>query len=299
MDTSTLLVVFLLVTAATLASYALSYWSSRRGPAGAGWAATSIGTTLLLTAAAIVVLTFVFKGPLWRPNFGTEQQSTYRSAASPEISAPEVSTGPMAASVLPTVAAASPAAPTASRAARPVGSIYDTGDNHQSLTAATTPSTAERIPEPLGTFVAGEPWVATRCVHLHPPGSDVTRYKIENDCDVPVAVIVSICSADARDCAPGRQLIFPAKLQRPVTLDEQTVVGNSVRYVACFVASATARSLIGAPSEERSTSEWREQFESARVSDGCLSEVQSWVEQSRRTRVPIDVLVGYGGNNVP
>ena len=105
MDTSTLLVVFLLVTAATLASYALSHWSSIRGAVGLGWAATSIGTTMLLTAAAIVVLTFVFKGPLWRPNLATEQQFSSRAAASQEISA-----RPLTASILPTGAAGAPSA---------------------------------------------------------------------------------------------------------------------------------------------------------------------------------------------
>lgn len=300
MDTSTLLIVFLLVTAATLASYALSHWSSMRSAVGFGWAATSIGTTMLLTAAAIVVLTFVFKGPLWRPDLGSEQQMSDRSAASQEISA-----RPLAASVLPT-AAASTAASTASQSARAFGNLHEAGDSpgsagnkHQALEAATTPSTTELPPEPVRAFKSEEPWAATRCVHLHHPGSAVTRHMIENDCDVPVAAIVSVCSADAQECAPPRQLIFPAKLQRPVTLDEQTVLGHSVRHVACFVASSTARSLIGAPSEQRSTSDWREQFESARASDDCLSQVQTWTDQGRRSRSPIDVLVGYGGNSVP
>lgn len=299
MDTSTLLIVFLLVTAASLASYALSHWVSLRGARGSGWAATSIGTTMLLTAAVIVVLTFVFKGPLWRTNLATEQQLSYRSGTSQETSP-----RPLAASVLPTVEASTSGA-AASPAARSFGNRFEAGgsaagidDKQQMLRAATTPSTTELPPEPQQAFRGQEPWAATRCVHLHNPGSDSTRWKIENDCDVPVGVIVSVCSQGAQECAPGRQMIFPAKLQRPITLDEQTVEGYSVRHVACFVATSTARYLIAAPSEERSTSEWREQFEAARMSDDCLSQVQSWTDKGRHTRLPIDVLVGYG-NNVP
>lgn len=274
MDTSTLLVVFLLVIAATLASYALSHWSSVRSALGFGWAATSIGTTMLLTAAAIVVLTFVFRGPLWRPTLGTEQQLSHRDTGSQQRSA-----RPLTASVLPT-GAASLSGATANETARRVGSLYEeggsptsTGNKQEELRAATMPSRTGLPPSPLRAFDEGDPWAATRCVHIHHPGSDVTQWRIENDCDVPVGIVVSICAKGAQECVPGRQMIVPAKPQRPVTLEEQTVVGYSIRHVACFVATPKAMSLIGAPSEERSTAEWREQFELVRVSDGCLSRV--------------------------
>lgn len=299
MDTSTLLVVFLLVTAATLASYALSHWSSIRGAVGLGWATTSIGTTMLLTAAAIVVLTFVFKGPLWRPNLATEQQFSSRAAASQEISA-----RPLTASILPTGAAGAPSA-TANETTRPFGSHYEAGgppaaigNKQQPLRAATSPSTPEPPPESLRAFKEDAPWVATRCVHIYNPGSDTTQWKIENDCGVPVGIIVSVCAKGAQECAPGRQMIFPSKPQRSIALDEQIVTGQSIRHVACFLATSKAVHLIGAPSEERASAEWREQFESVRVSDGCLSRVQSWTDESRRTRLPIDLAVGYG-NSVP
>lgn len=95
MDTSTLLVVFLLVTAATLASYALSQWSTIRGALGFGWAATSIGTTMLLTAAVIVVLTFVFRGPLWRPALGIEQQMRETAGAAEETLSRRIAPSPL------------------------------------------------------------------------------------------------------------------------------------------------------------------------------------------------------------
>src|SRR5687767_15812675 len=107
MDTSTLIVVFLLVTAASLASYALSHWSSIRGALNLSWAATSIGTTMLLVAAAIVVLTFVFKGPLWRPNLGAEQSMHERAAAPEETSARRLDTSLVSPEAAPTQPATS------------------------------------------------------------------------------------------------------------------------------------------------------------------------------------------------
>ena len=294
MDTSTLLVVFLLITAASLASYALSHWSSIRGTLGAGWAATSIGTVMLLVAAAIVVLTFVFRGPLWRPNLGTAQQLRENAAASTEISARPVA----AAAALPTGLA--PASPTARASVigdgadgSPAASI---GGKSQTLKAATTPSTSELDPQPLRAFKDDDPWAATGCVHVYHPGSDTTRWHIENGCDVPVGIVISTCADNTQACwkYPDRPLIFPAKLQRPIPLEEQTVHGRSVRHVACFVATSAAKYLIGAPSEERSSPAWREQFESVRVSDGCLSRVQSATDEGRRTRLPVDIVTGYG-----
>ena len=56
-NTYTLLVIFLLLFAASLASYLLSQWTAGRNHGGTvGWLALSLGTTLLLTAAVMVVL---------------------------------------------------------------------------------------------------------------------------------------------------------------------------------------------------------------------------------------------------
>jgi hypothetical protein len=312
MDTSTLLVVFLLVTVASLASHALSHWSFLRGARGMGWATTSIGTTMLLAAAAIVVLTFVFRGPLWRPNLGAEQQLQQRAAVASE----ETSARPLAATAVLSTADASTPGATASQPARPPGnrqeaeadaSPFFVGDKQSALKAATTPSTREISPEPSRAFNADEPWAATRCVHVFNPDlSEPMRWKVENGCDVPVGIVLSFCSQSAQECGrnspvwryPSPPLIFPAQLQRPISLEEQTVYGHGVRYAACFVATSTATYLIGAPSEERALSSWRDQFEAARVSDGCLSRVQSWTDEGRRTRLPVDLLLGYG-NSVP
>lgn len=280
MDTSTLLAVFLLITAASLASYALSHWSTLRGAIGGfGWAATSIGTTMLLTAAVIVVLTFVFRGPLWRPNLGTEQQLRETASASGEKSARQKT-----ASGLPIESANSSPA-TASQTARTAGnrdvgaSSAATGSNNEQSQTPTSTRSAEqskggRSERSLPVFADTDPWAATRCVHVFNPDlGEPSRWKVENECNVPVGVVVTACAGSARTCV-DHPMILPAKLQRPITLDEQTVHGHEVRYVACIAATASAIYLLGAPSEERSTSQWREQFDTLRQTDGCLSRLQ-------------------------
>jgi hypothetical protein len=262
MDTSTLLVVFLLVTAATLASYALSHWSSIRGAIGLGWAATSIGTTMLLTAAAIVVLTFVFRGPLWRPDLGSGQQLRETAAASEETLSRRIAASPF--STTGTAAADQ----TSSRAAgephrrRTDSSPASIGSEKQTPTSGTTPATAstqaERGSQPVSQFRDADPWAATRCVYAVNFGVSEPMQKLVNECNAPVGISYA-----------GGSTILPAQAQRPVTLDEQTVPAGA-SYTACFIATSKAMTLIGAPMEERSTPEWREQFESARVSDSCL-----------------------------
>lgn len=276
MDTSTLIVVFLLVTAASLASYALSHWSSMRGALNMNWAATSIGTTMLLTAAAIVVLTFVFRGPLWRPNLGAEQQMHERAVASEEISARRLDPSSTPSGI------AHASAATANQTARSPPNRHSEDDSTEALAsepqptkAALTPPTTGLSSTFLGAYKEDDPWAATRCVSVYNPGSDPMQWKIENDCDLPVGVVVSICAKGGQHCVPGPQTIFPAKRQRPIALDEQIVVGYSVRHVACFVATAEAVYFIGARSEERATDSWREQFEAARMSDSCLVRIQN------------------------
>lgn len=274
MDTSTLIVVFLLVTAASLASYALSHWSSIRGAIGLSWAATSLGTTMLLVAAAIVVLTFVFRGPLWRPNLGAEQPMRERAAASEETSASELEASLVpsgAVGISPAVASQSAHSPRNRRSLED-DSLVPTPSEPQVSKAPPAPSGPKLSSAPAGAFKDNDLWGATRCVHAYHPGSDLTEWKIDNDCDLPVGVRVSGCDANAGPCGP---MIFPSKLQRPITLEEQTVFGFNVSYVACFASTAAVIYLIGAPSEERATDAWREQFEVARSGDSCLLQIRN------------------------
>ncbi len=236
------------------------------------YSATSVGTTMLVVAAAIVVLTFVFQGPLWRPNLGIEQPLRAATATSKETSRRETShriaPSPLPATQAASTSSGSTASQTTARvAANPAedgSSLRPTSDKPQATKAATTPSTSERSSQPVAVFNEADPWAATRCVHVFNPDlSEPTRWKVENGCDTPVGVVVA-----------DRSIILPTAAQRPVTLEEQTVRAQSVRHTACFVATSKAMALIGAPSETRSTPEWREQFESARVSDGCLSRLK-------------------------
>lgn len=268
MDTSTLIVVFLLVTAASLASYALSHWGLIRGALNLSWAATSIGTTMLLVAAAIVVLTFVFRGPLWRPNLGAEQQMHERAVASEEISARQLES-----SLIPS-GAAQTSALAGNHSARSPRNRHEadvspaaTAIEPEASKAATAPSHTRLSSTPPGAFRIDDPWGATRCVHVYHPGSDPTEWKIDNDCDLPVGVHVTGCDKGAGPCG---SMVLPSKGQRPIPLEEQIVYGHNVRHVACFAATASVIYVISAPSEERATDSWREQFEAARMSDSCL-----------------------------
>lgn len=300
MDASTLLIVFLLVSAATLASYALSHWSAVRGSTrGVGWAATSVGTTLLLTAAVIVVLTLVFRALLWSPNPEAaseprESATSLRKASTQAITGLETSPREATASATPTNrtprSGANEQATTSTAAARSeTTQPIKPGESHSSE-QTTLGRNAASVP----VFAELDPWAATRCVIVYnPDASEPTRWKIENGCDTPVGIVLSTCSAASTGCNT-RDLIFPAALQRPITQDEQTVLAPEVRYVACFVATSPAIQMIGEPGEARSSRAWREQFDAVRAGDGCLMRVQSWTEQARRTRVPIDTLIGIG-----
>lgn len=263
MDTSTLLVVFLLVTAATLASYALSHWNSIRGVIGV--ATASIGTTMLLVAAAIVVLTFVFRGPLWRPNLGTEQELREAAAAAKETSR-RLAASPFAAAA--SAAGNETSARTVGQRESPAGGspVLPVRKEQTSKPAATQtaePGKSTRSSQPVSAFTDADPWAATRCVYASNRDLSMRQRKIDNDCDTPVGVVVG-----------GRSIILPLPAQRPISLDERTIDFDT--YTACFVSTAEAIDLIGASSEERSTAQWRHQFDQARLKDGCLTRLPGY-----------------------
>lgn len=131
-------------------------------------------------------------------------------------------------------------------------------------TPAMASTQAERSSPPLSRFRDADPWAATKCVYISNLDlSQPARWKIDNGCDAPVGISYS-----------GGSTILPAPAQRPVTLDEQAMPAGTT-YLACFIANPKAMTLIGAPIEERSTPEWRDQFESARANDSCLLRLQN------------------------
>jgi len=68
-------------------------------------------------------------------------------------------------------------------------------------------------------------------------------------------------------------MLLPAKYQRPVTQDEQTVYGDFVRYAACYVGNQTAIRLIGLDSDARSSATWAQDF--AAADEECWMQVRN------------------------
>jgi hypothetical protein len=302
-DASTLLVVFLLVSAASLASYVFSQWSAvRSGDRGVGWAAVGIGTTLLLAAAAIVVLTVS-----WLPAFRlpeNEPAQTVRVDPFGKGTA-EPATGRQRDTEVSRAAALPKEQDHAGRSV--VDDRLSTGDDSEipaalsSLLSPRESSGAKGDTAPHGTnraFAEADPWAATSCViAFNPDLSDLSRWTIGNECGAPVGILFAACSAcrDSQFTSWEYQaggMILPGRSQRPVTHEQETQYGNQIRYVACLVATPTAIELIGQNSETRSSSSWVERFATARANDACLSRVQMLSDMGRRSGKSIDVLLG-------
>jgi hypothetical protein len=310
MDASTLVIAFLLVTAASLAGYLLSQWSSvRSGSIGIGWVAISIGITLLLAAAAIVVLTVGLLSELrLSPNI---------ESAEPRRRSTQAGSG-TAERVLDRQEAPMPAAPTGRGGSRTAGRHIAEDLSEQPGGGIETASALSSLQRPGASreakashggglvFTDADPWAATNCVFaLNLDPADLTRWTIENECGAPVGIVFASCSKSPWECT-DRQfasweyqvdgMILPGKIQRPVTYEEQTRYGNQIRYVACMVATPLAIELIGQDRESRSSSSWSEQFDAARNDDECLARVRKWSDAGRRSGSSIDVLLGA---NVP
>jgi hypothetical protein len=147
------------------------------------------------------------------------------------------------------------------------------------------------------------PWAATRCVvafHMDP--SDLQRWTIENDCQWPVAILIATCSLPADECFDRRSrswryrpdgMILPARIQRPVTVDEQTQLGRHIRYVACYV---TVRDTIRriARGEDTGPTSFLARSDGTSAMDMCLSTVLRLSDDGNSSGYSIDALL-----NVP
>jgi len=295
MDVSTLVVVFLLVTAASLASYLLSQWGSLRSSnTGIGWVAITIGTTLLLAAAAIVVLTASLLPKLQLSPTQSAQhmrKSTQAGSGTAErvLERQEATTEALSAGITaPTDQGVSPVADR---------SLAEGDSEHPSGMETTRSSSSPQVPvapwdaknsaAPLGAalvFMAADPWAATSCVYaFNPDPADLTRWTIDNECGAPVGIVFAACSERPTQCSDGQSTswqyqsdgtILPGRAQRPVSQEQETQYGSQIRYVACMLASPLTIELIGQSSESRSSSSWQEQFDAARKLDECLMRVQ-------------------------
>ncbi|GFE84917.1 hypothetical protein GCM10011487_69170 [Steroidobacter agaridevorans] len=305
MDASTLVIAFLLVTAASLASYLLSQWNSiRNSNLSISWVVISIGVTLLLAAAAIVVLTVGLLSELrLSPNIESaeprRQSTPWGRGTAERVVAPQAA---------PTTAAPaeSDISPAAGR------TIAEKHPEHRSeiarASALNSPQPSEapaeaKAPHGAGlVFTEADPWAATNCVYaLNRDPADLTRWTIENECGAPVGVVFASCSKSPLECSdrqstsweyPIEGMILPGRAQRPVTYEEETRYGSQIRYVACMVATPLAIELIGESREIRSSPSWVEQFDAARNGDECLTRVQKLSAAGRRSGGSIDALLG-------
>jgi hypothetical protein len=323
-DASTLVVIFLLVTAASLASYLLSQWSSiRNGDMRFGWIAiSSIGTTFLLVAAAMVVLTL---GLLPMPRLLSNNEPAEQMRKSPESGRGTADRvlDRQEASTAASDATTRPVAPT-DHGASPAEGRYITEGNseHRSeIDAASALSLLQRpgesgkgrsgaAPHGVGlVFAETDPWAATNCVYaFNPDPADLTRWTIENECGAPVGLVFASCSKSPPECSGPQStsweyqvdgMMLPGKARRPVTSEEETRYGLQIRYVACMVATPAAIELIGQRSETRSSPSWSQQFDAARNSDPCLTRVQQWSRAGRGSGKSIDVLLGPNAPGKP
>jgi len=91
-------------------------------------------------------------------------------------------------------------------------------------------------------------WGATRCVlALRLDPEDLETWILINECAVDVRILVATCASPLEECLQRRAaswsyvrdgVFLPAKATRSVALDEQTVHGRHLRYVACRLAAA-------------------------------------------------------------
>lgn len=308
MDAATLVVVFLLVTAASLASYLWSQCISIRS-INISWVAISIGTILLLTAAAIVVLT-VGLLPTLRLSPNIESAEQMRKSAQFGRGAAERVLDRQEAPMETSSATIRAGAPTARGDSSAAGGSIAEGHSEQrsgALSSLQPPGAPREVksgaaPQGVGlVFTEADPWAATNCVlAFNPDPANPARWTIENECGAPVGVVFASCSKSPPECSSQSAsweyqiegMILPGKAQRPVTDKEVTQYGSQIRYVACMVAAPLTIKLIGQSSESRSSPSWLEQFDATRKGDECLTRVQKWSDAGRASGLSIDVLLG-------
>jgi hypothetical protein len=313
MDTATLVVAILFIAAASLASYFVSQWNELRGRAvNLGWMTAIVGTTLLLAAAAIFILAMGFV-PTLRLALLSAPDKKVVAADSPFSSAQGV------ANVERESRAQAPKGTAAIRGDGPVVPRDRVGTTERDLeariqVASGSPLTAaSSITSTTTTGVAttadvsrflpsGNPWAATSCViALNRDPSELERWTLENECGVPVAILIASCSRESGNCEHGRSpswdyrqglMLLPGKAQRYVTVDEETRYGTLIRYVACSLTSDLTIGLIGQSGDSRTSSEWQDRFEQAVNGDECMSLVRHWVVRGQSSGLSPDYVLG-------
>lgn len=301
MDASTLVIAFLLVTAASLASYLLSQWGPiRSSNTSISWLAIGIGITLLLAAAAIVVPTVeLLSGLRLSPDIESAEPRRKSTQSGSETAERVLSRQEAPTTAAPTDRGVSPGA---RRYIAEERSEHRGGIETASMLSSQQPpgtSREAKVSHGVGVvFTEEDPWAATNCVYaFNRDPTDLSRWTIENECGAPVGMVFAFCSrcSDRQTTSWVYQIdgmILPGRAQRPVTSEEETRYGDQIRYVACTVATPLASRLIGQNSEIRSSTSWVQQFDAARNDDECLRRVQQWSDAGRRSGSSIEVLLG-------
>ena len=309
-DTSSLLAIALLVFAASVAAFLLSQWSRLLATRTAltQWAC-GIAVVALLAAATVYFLSVISPTRLVAIDDDPRTSGTSRIGGFPEQRSrgtPEV--------VSPPIREDSERSSASSVDARPVRPFSEPTNSRgdaavQSRTAKTnsleqrehqTSRTADRARS-----LSSSPWAATECVfQIQPDPAQSDLWWLENECDVPVGIVVATCSGSQADCAEPRStswsyaergMYLPSKQQRSVTYAEQTLRGNQIRFIACVITSQIAIELLASDNGAASR-RWREALSTSISYDACISEVLRLSEAGKRARTSMEDVAGA---NVP
>lgn len=147
---------------------------------------------------------------------------------------------------------------------------------------------------------SGDMWSATKCVvPMRRDPQEPRRWTIVNDCGAPVAVILASCESEEDECTRRaswvysiNEIVFPAKYQRSVTEAEEIRYAVHVDHAACTLANMATVRLIGMDDETRASPSWRDAFETAALSDACITAARRLLATGMSTRQPPSTLIG-------
>jgi len=304
----TLLVIALVVLAASLASYGLSQWLARRGNERLG-IGLALGAALLLTAIVMVVLAgrSIFRIELALFDNAAEQaiepaSPGVRTTVHAENGVEKTAVGVAHVRTDATLRTANPANDHA-RLATNQSAAAATGAIASASSSAPDPRTATGPSVPYEPIANTEPWAATRCVFaIQPDPADLHLWRLENECGAAVGILVASCEGSRLQCSderstswkyPERAMLLPAKATRSVTYAEQAQRGRHLRYAACQIGVVHALELANIEMQSRAA-HWLSQFDTATQDDGCLSRVGNATAAGRRAGLSIDALLGRG-----
>jgi hypothetical protein len=126
---------------------------------------------------------------------------------------------------------------------------------------------------------SGYLWGATRCVFAFRQDPTEERWTLENDCGVPVGVMLATCADHQARCAGGWRVVnegmlLPGKPQRSVSLREQTQRGARIRYIACAIEDPDTIAFMAIDPPAMPTNARREALDAAAQNDLCVGAIR-------------------------